>query len=178
MRLGTQPLKRLDKVGFCVFSLAILIASVGLFTYFSLDDYIYLHRAEEHASSLKTFFAPFHTFSPWLSYRPLPTMFWVILFSLFGASPVPYAIGVILLFAGMVFFIYRIGGLLGGRAAGIISGLLVAFYFPIYSVVWSSWSSSLQMELFFLASAMFYLVRWAKSQSGGEEQANLPVTNS
>jgi len=102
-------------------------------------------------------------------------MFWVILFSLFGASPAPYAIGVILMFAGMVFFIYRIGGLLGGRAAGLISALLVALYFPIYSVVWLRSSSSLQMELFFLASAMFYLVRWAKSQSGGEEQPGLPA---
>ena len=143
-------------------------------TYFSLDDYIYLHRAEEHASSLRTFFAPFYTFSPWLSYRPLPTMFWVILFSLFGASPAPYAIGVILVFAGMVFFIYRIGNLLGGRLAGLISGLLLALYFPIYSVVWLRSSSSLQMELFFLASAMFYLVRWAKSQPS-EEQTGLPV---
>ncbi len=175
MRPGTQPLKRLDTVGLCVFLLAILVASVGLFTYFSLDDYIYLHRAEEHTSSLKTFFAPFCTFSPWLYYRPLPTMFWVILFSLFGASPAPYAIGVILIFAGMVFFIYRIGGLLSGRAAGLIASLLVSLYFPIYSVVWLRSSSSLQMELFFLASAMFYLVRWAKSQSSGQEQTGLPA---
>ena len=168
-------MKRLDLLGLCAFLMAILIASVGLFTYFSFDDYIYLHRAEEHASSLRTFFAPFYTFSPWLSYRPLPTMFWVVLFWLFGASPAPYAIGVILIFGAMVFFIYRIGCLLAGRAAGLISCLLVSLYFPIYSVAWSRCSSSLQMELFFLASAMFYLLRWAKSQSGLCEQTCLPV---
>lgn len=151
------------------------MAFVGPFTYFSFDDYIYLHRAEDHASSLKTFFGPFWSFSPWLSYRPLPTMYWVVLFSLFGASPLPYELGVMLIFAGMVFFIYRTGRLLGGRLAGCISGALVALYFPIYSVSWSRWSSSLQMELFFLASAMFYLLRWAKQQSKEGEGHGLPV---
>ncbi len=168
-------MRRLDKVGLSIFLFAVLIASVGLFTYFSLDDYIYLHRAEEHTSSLKTLFAPFYTFSPWLSYRPLPTMFWVMLFWLFGASPMPFAIGVVLLFAGVVFYIYRIGTLLGGRVTGLISGALVAIYFPVYSVAWSKWSSSLQMELFLLASAMFYLTRWAKAQSGSEQRTRLPA---
>ncbi|MBN2209685.1 MAG: hypothetical protein JW759_10375 [Candidatus Coatesbacteria bacterium] len=172
----TQLSKRPDLLGLCVFLTAILIGSVGLFTYFSFDDYIYLHRAEEHASSLRTFFAPFYTFNPWLYYRPLPTVFWVVVFWLFGAWPAPYSLGVILVFAAMVFFIYRVGYLLAGRAAGLISCLLVSLYFPIYSVAWSRWFSSLQMELFFLASAMFYLLRWAKSEPGPNERTCLPVT--
>ncbi|MBN1593932.1 MAG: hypothetical protein JW941_11880 [Candidatus Coatesbacteria bacterium] len=165
----------LDYYGLGIFLLAIVVASVGLFTYFSLDDYIYLHRAEDHTSSLGQVFAPFYTFSPWLSYRPLPTMFWVVLFGIFGPAPLPLSIGVILLFSGMVFYIYRIGTLLGGRMAGLISGALVALYFPIYSVAWSRWSSSLQMELLFLASSAFYLARWAKHQLGEGNKAGLPT---
>ncbi len=167
-------MRHFDITGLGIFLIAVLIASVGLFTYFSFDDYIYFHRAEEHAESLKTFFAPFWTFNPWLYYRPLPSMFWVVLFTLFGASPTPYELGVMLTFAAMVFFIYRIGNLLGGRIAGVVAGLLVALYFPIYSVSWLRSSASLQMELFFVASGMFYLARWAKSQSAHHAPRSLP----
>ena len=167
-------LRHFDISGLCIFIIAVSIASVGLFTYFSFDDYIYLHLAEEHASSLKTFFAPFWTFNPWLYYRPLPSMFWVVLFAIFGASPTPYELGIMLTFAAMAFFVYRLGNLLGGRIAGVVAGLMVALYFPIYSVSWVRFSSSLQMELFFLASGMFYLARWAKSQSTHNAAKSLP----
>ena len=102
-------------------------------------------------------------------------MYWVIIFALAGASPLPYSIGVMLLFAGVAYFIYRIGDLFGGRTAGLVSGILVALYFPIYSVAWSRWSSSLQMELFFLSAAMFFLLRWSKAELECGQRAKAPV---
>ena len=167
-------MRHLDITGLCIFLIAFLVASVGLFTYFSFDDYIYLHLAEDHSSSLKTFFAPFWMFNPWIYYRPLPTMFWVVLFSLFGASPTPYEVGIMFIFATMIFSVYRLGNLLGGRIAGVVAGLLVLSYFPIYSLSWLRSSSSLQMELFFVASGTFYIVRWAKSTSSYHAPRSLP----
>ncbi|HUT03196.1 MAG TPA: hypothetical protein VM163_04830 [bacterium] len=167
-------MRHFDITGLCIFLIAFLVASVGLFTYFSFDDYIYLRLAQEYASSLKTFFTPFWTFNPWIYYRPLPSMFWVILFTLFGPFPTPYELGIMFIFATMVFFVYRLGNLLGGRIAGVVAGLLVLFYFPIYSLSWLRSSSSLQMELFFVASGMFYIARWAKSLSTRHAPKSLP----
>ncbi|MCD6326898.1 hypothetical protein J7M28_05025 [bacterium] len=175
MRLGLEN-SRLDLPGLCIFLLAFLIASSGVFSYFSFDDYIYLHRVEDHISGEKGgFFGPFLTFSPWLYYRPIPTMFWVILFSLVGTWPLPYILGVMLLFAGMAFYIYKIGELLGNRLTGVISGALVTLYFPIYGVACSRWSSSLQMELFLIAAGMFYLLRWSKGLRSTPEPRGLPI---
>ena len=167
--------RQIDVVGVCIFVAALLVASPGLFTYFSFDDYIYLHQAERQTVSVGAFFSPFWTFSPWVSYRPLPSMYWSILFGLFGAAPLPYELGVMALYAAMVFFVYRIGRLLGGRLSGAVAAGLVALYFPIYSVSWSRWSSSLQMELFFLASGMYYLLRWATTRQEANSRTGLPI---
>jgi hypothetical protein len=129
--------------------------------YFIGDDFTWLRWAAE--STLKDL-PVYFTRAGGFFYRPLPKLWYFLLFTIFWLKPLAYHIASLVLYSGIVLFLY---GILNLRGVKRIFSWFGALLFSILAlnhenVFWISGQSCL-LSAFFLSGGLFILMReWTK----------------
>lgn len=97
-------------------------------------------------------------------YRPLERLVWTVMYSMSGDNPAPYTVLSIVLFLGIVFNLYLLGGYLGrGRWSGIFSSVLFLTLIPSsYHLITYRTNISFCLEIYFLTLALFFIFKAIK----------------
>jgi len=162
-----QSFLKENRLEILVFLSGFVVTLTSIFVDFYLDDVELLFLAKEYVDNpltIPTVFVKGNTQAGY--YRPVMALFWIIGYSLWGASPEGFQILLAILTGVGVVYLYRIARILKDETSGFITCFIFVLFFPTIALfTWKSASSVWVTSFCLMTAGIFYFLKWVREGS-------------